>query len=62
VPRVIVTIDTHANAPAPATAPVLLDELVGSVHIDNDHSARQFVERLGWAISDAERLEHAEQA
>jgi hypothetical protein len=33
---------------------VLLDEHVHSVHLSTDHAAAQFVERLAWAISDAE--------
>ena len=56
--RIIVTTD-------PATeqaAPVLLDESVYSMHLDNDHNAAQLIERLGWAISDAENIQRAEQA
>jgi hypothetical protein len=55
MPRVIVTTD-HAQR----DGTVLFDEQVHSVHLSTDHSARQFVERLGWAISDAESTEHAE--
>jgi hypothetical protein len=36
---------------------VLLDERVRPEHLSNDHSAAQLVERLGWAISDAEEAE-----
>ena len=36
---------------------VLLDEQVSSVHLSTDHSAGQFIERLGWAIRDAEDAE-----
>jgi len=56
MPRVIVTIDKEEPR---TSAAVLLDEHVDSVHLDSDHSAGQFVERLGWAISDAESLERA---
>ena len=56
MPRVIVTIDEEEPR---TSAPVLLNEYVDSVHLDSDHSAMQFVERLGWAISDAENLERA---
>jgi hypothetical protein len=49
---VIVTIDQ--DEPRTASAHVLLNEYVDSVHLDSNHSAMQFVERLGWAISDAE--------
>jgi len=51
MPRVIVMSDE------PADKTVLLDEQVNSVHLDSEHSAWQFVERLGWAISDAEDAE-----
>ena len=43
-------------------APDLLDESVYSMHLDNDHNAAQLIERLGWAISDAENTQRTEQA
>ena len=43
-------------------APVLLDESVYSMHLDNEHNAAQLIERLGWAISDAENTQRTEQA
>jgi hypothetical protein len=56
--RIIVTTDpTHKHA-----APVLLDESVYSIHLDNDHNAAQLIERLGWAINDAEDTQRTEQA
>ncbi|HXP98743.1 MAG TPA: hypothetical protein VN845_01615 [Solirubrobacteraceae bacterium] len=51
MPRIIVTTDP---SPLPAGAPVWLDEHVQSVHLSSDHAAAQFVERVAWAISDAE--------
>lgn len=59
MPRVIVTTDP---SPFPADASVWLDEHVLSVHLSTDHAAAQFVERLAWAISDAEDAdsEHAD--
>jgi hypothetical protein len=36
---------------------LLLDERVNPVHLSTDHAAMQFIERLGWAISDAEEAE-----
>jgi hypothetical protein len=56
--RIIVTTE-HAQR---ASAPVLLDERVCSEHLSDDHSAAQLVQRLGWAINDAERTESAERA
>lgn len=55
MPRVLVTTDPSARA---GTA-VLLDEQVQAVHLSDDHSAAQLIERLGWAIGDAEAAEHA---
>jgi hypothetical protein len=55
MPRIIVTTDPVSS---PVTdAPVLLDEHVHSVHLSNDHAAAQLVERLAWAINDAEDAE-----
>ena len=56
--RIIVTTDPSNDR----AAPVLLDESVYSVHLDNDHNAAQLVERLGWAITDAETVQRTEQA
>ena len=54
MPRIIVTTDT---APPSREASVLLDELVQTVHLSSGHAAAQLVERLAWAISDAEDAE-----
>ena len=51
--RIIVTAD-HEVQGAP---PVLLDESVYSVHLSTGHAAMQLIERLGWALSDAEEVE-----
>jgi hypothetical protein len=56
MPRIIVTTATGAQ---PREGAVLLDELVQSVHLSTGHAAAQLVERLAWAISDAEADEHA---
>jgi hypothetical protein len=57
MPRIIVTTDP---VPSQSTrAPVLLDEHVHSVHLSTGHAAAQLVERLAWAISDAEDAERA---
>lgn len=55
--RIIVTTDPTTDH----AAPVLLDESVYSIHLDNDHNAAQLIERLGWAISDAENTQRNEQ-
>jgi hypothetical protein len=53
--RIIVTADNAGQD----NAPVLLDESVYSVHLSTDHAARQMVERLVWALGDAEAVERA---
>jgi hypothetical protein len=47
--RIILTADT----PAADGAAVLLEESVRPVHLSDEHSARQLLERLSWALSDA---------
>jgi hypothetical protein len=56
MPRVLVTTDPSERA----GIAVLLDEQVRAVHLSDDHSATQLIERLGWAIGDAEAAEHAQ--
>jgi hypothetical protein len=51
MPRIIVMTDP---SPLSADASIWLDEHVQSVHLSTNHAAAQFVERLAWAISDAE--------
>jgi len=58
MPRIIVTTDP-ISPNLNDDAAVLLDEHVHSVHLSTDHAAAQLVERLAWAVGDAERAEHA---
>jgi len=51
MPRIIVMTDETE----PAQRSVLLDEYVQSVHLSCDHSATQLLERVGWAVGDAEQ-------
>jgi hypothetical protein len=53
MPRVIVT----TNLPPSGEPAVLLDEQLSTVHLSSDHAAAQLIERLSWAIRDAERAE-----
>jgi hypothetical protein len=50
MPRIIVTTDQSKRP----SAPVLLDEHVCPDHLSDGHSAAQLIERLGWAVVDAE--------
>ena len=52
MPRIIVTTDPNERR----DSPVLLDERVYSLHLCDDHAAEQLIERLAWAVSDAEDL------
>jgi hypothetical protein len=58
MPRIIVTADPVSSELTGKT-PVLLDEHVHSVHLSTDHAAAQLVERLAWAVGDAETAERA---
>ena len=49
--RIIVTADTRGSE----EQRILLDEEVRPEHMSDEHSASQLLERLGWAVSDAER-------
>jgi hypothetical protein len=40
---------------------VLLEESVSAVHLSTGHAAKQLIERLNWALDDAEELERVEQ-
>jgi hypothetical protein len=48
--RIIVTTEQSERP----DGPILLDEFVYADHLSDDHSASQLVERLGWAVIDAE--------
>lgn len=54
MPRIIVTTDPSQLS---ADVPVLLDEQVHSVHLSTGHAASQLVDRIAWAINDAEHVE-----
>ncbi len=56
MPRIIVT--TDISEPTDHRS-VLLDERVHSVHLSTGHAAAQLIERLAWAIGDAEDAEDA---
>jgi hypothetical protein len=59
--RIIVTADPADGRGALAEhgeAPVLLDERVNSIHLRDGHAAGQLIERLAWAVTDAEQAEH----
>lgn len=62
MPRIIVTtdpVDRRDTAPEQGETAVLLDERVYSVHLTDDHAAEQLIERLAWAVNDAEDTQRA---
>jgi hypothetical protein len=54
--KIIVTADEQ-NPDGPA---VLLEESVYAVHLSTGHAANQLIERVGWALRDAEELERVQ--
>ena len=58
--RIIVTADPTARRTSPQPGEggsVLLDERVSSIHLADGHAAEQLIERLAWAVTDAEESE-----
>ena len=51
--RIIVTADPDEHR----DTPIVLDERVYPVHLDSDHAAAQLIERLAWAVRDAEQAQ-----
>jgi hypothetical protein len=51
--RIIVKTDQTADT----ESKVLMDEYLVPVHLETEPGASQFVERVAWAISDAEAAE-----
>ena len=58
--RIIVTADPAAepsrSSPA-GSSDVMLDERVNSIHLADGHAAEQLIQRLAWAVTDAEEAE-----
>jgi hypothetical protein len=54
--KIVVTADGGDSS----AAPVLLEESVYPVHLSTGHAANQLIERLGWALRDAEELERVQ--
>ena len=58
--RIIVTAEAGHEGSRTASGgeiPILLDERVDSIHLSDDHASEQLVERLAWAVIDAEQAE-----
>jgi hypothetical protein len=59
--RIMVTTGSvgSAHGTPGSEASVLLDERVEPVHLSEDQAARQLIERIAWAVVDAQEVEHA---
>jgi hypothetical protein len=57
MPRVLVTTQPDGRSTATKDSPVLLNEAVSPAHLEDDHAAAQLIERIAWAVSDAEDVE-----
>jgi hypothetical protein len=55
MPQIIVTADRESDARDGA---VMLRERVNPSDFESDHFQAQLVERLGWAVVDADEAEH----
>jgi hypothetical protein len=55
MPQIIVTADQAAER---GEGSVMLRERVNVADFESDHFAAKLVERLGWAVSDADEAEH----
>jgi hypothetical protein len=56
-----ITVTAHRSSDR-GNGPVMLRERVSVADFESDHFAAQLVERLGWAVSDADEVECQEPA
>jgi hypothetical protein len=54
MPRIIVIADTLRHPDI--DAPVLMDEEVRPDHLADDHTSHQIIERVAWAVLDAQEV------
>ena len=54
MPRIIVIADTPQRANI--DAPVLMDEEVKPDHLADEHASQQIIERVAWAVLDAQEV------
>ncbi len=57
MPQIIVTADASSDR---EDRPIMLRERINVSDFESDHFAAQLVERLGWAVSDADALERTD--
>jgi hypothetical protein len=54
MPRIIVIADTPRRPNI--DAPILMDEEVKPDHLADEHASRQIIERVAWAVLDAQEV------
>jgi hypothetical protein len=54
MPRILVTTEPVERP----KAAVMLDEHIATSDLTSDHFAAQLIQRIGWAVDDAESTEH----
>ncbi len=57
MPQIIVTADRRTDRGEDGQEAVMLRERVNVADFESDHFAAQLVERLGWAVGDAQESE-----
>ena len=57
MPQILVV----ADAPQEDTSTVVYRERISTTDLESDHFSGQLVERVGWAVVDADQLEHREE-
>lgn len=56
MPQILVVADPPQDAPST----VVYRERISTADLESDHFSGQLVERVGWAVLDADQLEHKE--
>jgi hypothetical protein len=56
MPQILVVADSPQDAPNT----VVYRERISTTDLESDHFSGQLVERVGWAVIDADQLEHRE--
>jgi hypothetical protein len=56
MPQILVVANVHDDT----TSPVVYREGISPSDLESDHFSGQLVERVGWAVLDADELEHKE--
>jgi hypothetical protein len=55
MPQILVVTDLHGDA---GSSDVVYRERISLSDLESDHFSGQLVERVGWAVLDADELEH----